>query len=95
MPRRENAHRLDRDAVVRLWFHRQGLASPRAQKLTKRTFVAHLERCGGLQLDSVNAVERAHYLTLWSRFGAYDRRKPDRWTYRDRAAYEPLVSASR
>ncbi len=33
-------------------------------------------------------VDRAHYLTLWSRFGAYDRQKLDRWVSRDRIAYE-------
>jgi len=79
---------VDRATVRRLWLQRQGLTDPRAGKLTKRAFVAHLERTGGLQLDSVNAVDRAHYLTLWSRFGAYDRKRVDRWTYRDRAAFE-------
>jgi len=33
-------------------------------------------------------LDRAHYLTLWSRFGPYDRKKVDGWTYRDGAAYE-------
>ena len=88
MPRPGTAYRVDYDTALRLWFHRQGLTRPRADTLTKKAFVAHLERTGGLQLDSVNAVERAHYLTLWSRFGSYDRRQPDRWTYRDRAAFE-------
>ena len=80
---------LTRDEVVKLWLHRQGLAAPRGGKsLTKRAFVDHLERAGALQIDPVNAVDRAHYLTLWSRFGSYDRKKVDRWIYRDRAAYE-------
>ncbi len=79
----------DKSAVVRLWFQRQGLTAPRAATpLGKASFADHLERTGALQLDSVNAVERAHYLTLWSRFGAYDRSKVDRWVYRDRIAYE-------
>jgi len=50
--------------------------------------VDHLEGTGGLQLDSINVLARAHYLTLWSRFGAYDPTLPDDWTYRDRVAYE-------
>ena len=79
----------DLDAVVRLWFHRQGLTSPRgAAPLSRNAFIDHLERTGALQLDSVNVVDRAHYLTLWSRFGAYDRAAVDRWVYEDRVAYE-------
>ena len=72
---------LDGESVVRLWLHRQGLATPRGSlALSRRTFREHLERTGALQLDTINVVERAHYLTLWSRFGPYDKRKVDRWT---------------
>ena len=75
--------------VVRLWFHRQGLAQPRGQvRMTKTNVTNHLERTAALQIDTINVVERAHYLTLWSRFGSYDRGKLDRWLYRDRVAYE-------
>jgi uncharacterized protein YcaQ len=80
--------RLAREQVVRLWLDRQGLLRPRGRRLTRRALVEHLERTGGLQLDSVNVVDRAHYLTLWSRFGPYDRETVDRWIYRDRVAYE-------
>ena len=84
-----SAPKIDRDAVVRLWLERQGLTPPPATgALTKRGFQDHLERTGGLQVDSVNAVDRAHYLTLWSRFGPYDRKRVDRWVYRHRIAYE-------
>jgi uncharacterized protein YcaQ len=79
----------DKDAVVRLWLHRQGLTRSRGSaELSKDSFVQHLERTGALQLDSVNAVDRAHYLTLWSRFGPYDRALVDDWVYSDGAAYE-------
>lgn len=75
--------------VLRLWFHRQGLATPRGEAaLGKAAFTGLLERTGGLQLDSVNVVDRAHWLTLWSRFGDFDRRRVERWVYRDRAAFE-------
>lgn len=86
--RRAIALEVDRATVVKLWLERQGLTRPRARRLTRATFVDHLESCGALQLDSVNAVERAHYLTLWSRFGAYQRQTVDRWIYEDRLAYE-------
>jgi len=81
--------RVDRETVARLWLHRQGLAAPRGAIAPGRSaFRDHLLRTGGLQLDPINAVDRAHYLTLWSRFGSYDRRKIDRWSYRDGVAYE-------
>ena len=77
------------DQVVRLWFHRQGLSALRgSSKLGKRTLTAHLEKTGGLQLDSVNVVDRAHYLKLWSRFWAYDRKRLDRWMYQERAGFD-------
>ncbi|TFH67066.1 MAG: winged helix-turn-helix domain-containing protein [Gemmatimonadales bacterium] len=79
---------IPREQVVRLWLQRQGLLSPRSVRLTKRTLVAHLEGTGALQVDTINVVDRAHYLTLWSRFGSFEREKVDRWIYRERAAYE-------
>lgn len=80
---------IDRESVIRLWFHRQGLGRPRASRtLTRASLTDHLERVGALQLDTINVLDRAHYLTLWSRYGSYDRAKLDRWVYRDRNAYE-------
>jgi uncharacterized protein len=51
-------------------------------------------RSGGLQLDSINVVERAHHLTLWSRFGPYDRRALDRIAYRRRLLFEYWAHAA-
>lgn len=77
------------DQVIRLWLSRQGLLQvSQPRKLDRRSFAGHLEQTGGLQLDTVNVVDRAHYLTLWSRFGSFDRGKLDRWIYRDKIAYE-------
>ena len=79
---------LSRAAVTRLWLHRQGLLHPRTVRLTRRRFVQHLEQTGGLQVDSINVLDRAHYLTLWSRFGPYARKTLDRWLYDERVGYE-------
>ena len=43
---------------------------------------------GGIQLDSINVIERAHHLTLWSRFGPYDRGSLERLVYRRRVLFE-------
>ena len=86
---KEPAPRIDRDSVVRLWLHQQGLSKPRGlTTLSKRRLSSHLVRTGGLQLDPINAVDRAHYLTLWSRFGPYTRQRVDDWIYRDRIGFE-------
>ncbi|RYB93024.1 winged helix-turn-helix domain-containing protein [Nocardioides oleivorans] len=37
-----------------------------------RTFERTLERTGVLQVDSVNVLQRAHYMPLYSRMGPYD-----------------------
>ena len=86
---RRSRPKFTREAATRLWLHRQGFDRPRGSTpLDAAAFVGHLERTGALQLDSVNVVDRAHYLTLWSRFGSYDRVDVDRWVYEDRLAYE-------
>jgi len=75
--------------VVRLWLHRQGLIQPRGQtKLDRDSFVGLLESTGALQVDPINVLDRAHLLTLWSRFGVFDRRELESWLYSDRVAYE-------
>jgi uncharacterized protein YcaQ len=43
---------------------------------------------GGIQLDSINVIERAHHLTLWSRFGPYDRASLERLVYHRRVLFE-------
>ncbi|MDH3426789.1 MAG: winged helix DNA-binding domain-containing protein, partial [Gemmatimonadota bacterium] len=81
--------KVDREEVTRLWMHRQGLAAPRGEtKLTADSLASLLEATGGLQVDSINVVDRAHLLTLWSRFGSFDRASLDRLLYHDRVAYE-------
>ena len=50
----------------------QGFLDPRHTTPTMRTFARTLERTGVLQVDSVNVLQRAHYMPLFSRMGAYD-----------------------
>ena len=91
---------VSRRAVAALFLRRQHLTSPRSKRLTARSLLAFVEDVGGLQLDSINVVERGHYLTLWSRFGPYERRTVERIAYRRRQLFEYwahaacLVSAS-
>jgi len=47
------------------------LDTPHAEP-TMRTFQRTLERTGVLQVDSVNVLQRAHFMPLYSRMGPYD-----------------------
>jgi uncharacterized protein YcaQ len=85
---------LSRRAVAALFLERQHLTRPRARRLTARSLVGFLEDTGGLQLDSINVVERGHYLTLWSRFGPYERRAADRLAYHRRLLFEYWAHAA-
>ena len=53
-----------------------------------------VEDVGGLQIDSINVVERGHHLTLWSRFGPYDRAAVERIAYRRRLLFEYWAHAA-
>ncbi len=81
--------KVDLQTAVKLWFRCQGMHRPRGSvKLTPATLSGFLEQGGALQLDSINVLDRAHYLTLWSRFGNYDKAEVDQWIYQDKIAYE-------
>ena len=82
------------DAVRTLFLERQHLLNPRTRRLTPGRLLRFVEDVGGLQLDSINVVERAHYLTAWSRFGPYERPSLDRLVYRRRLLFEYWAHAA-
>ena len=90
MPRR----RVPLRAVAALFLQRQHLARPHATALTAKRLGRFVEDVGGLQLDSINVLDRAHYLTVWSRFGPYDRARLDRLVYRRRLLFEYWAHAA-
>ena len=90
MPRR----RVTLRAVTALFLERQHLAQPRATTLTAPRLRRFVEDVGGIQLDSINVLDRAHYLTVWSRFGPYDRGWLDRQVYRRRLLFEYWAHAA-
>ena len=81
-------------AVAALFLQRQHLTRPQAQALTSRRLLRFVEDVGGLQLDSINVLDRAHYLTVWSRFGSYDRARLDRLVYGQRRLFEYWAHAA-
>ena len=81
-------------AVAALFIERQHLDRPRGRRLTGKSLSRFAEDTGGIQLDSINVVERAHHLTLWNRFGPYDRRVLERLAYRRRLLFEYWAHAA-
>ena len=84
--RQASARTVPREAIAALFIERQWLDRPRARRLTAATLTGFAERTGGVQIDTI--IDRAHYLTLWSRFGPYDRARLDRLIYRRRTLFE-------
>ena len=82
---------VSRRAVAALFLERQWLDRPRQRKLSAATLAGFAAQTCGVQIDSVNVVDRAHQLTLWSRFGEYDRAKLERLIYKQRVLFEYLT----
>ena len=81
-------------AVAALFIARQHLDRPRGRRLGATSLARFAETVGGIQLDSINVVERAHHLTLWNRFGPYDRRTLERLAYRRQVLFEYWAHAA-
>jgi uncharacterized protein YcaQ len=63
---------LSRVQARRVALAAQGFLDPPHRAPTMRTFQRTLQRTGVLQVDSVNVLQRAHYMPLYSRMGPYD-----------------------
>jgi uncharacterized protein len=63
---------LSRSQARRIALAAQGFLDPPHRTPSMRTFARTLARTGVLQIDSVNVLQRAHYMPLFSRMGPYD-----------------------
>ncbi len=77
-------------AARALALHAQQLATPYGEEPEPRpgAIAALVERLGAVQVDTLQRVQRSHYLTIWSRLGAYDPDDFDRLIYPRRAQDE-------
>lgn len=53
-----------------------------------------VEGLGCIQIDTINVVERAHHLTLWTRVGNYDKNHLCELAYEDRLLFEYWAHAA-
>ena len=60
----------------------------------KKSVVDTISRLGCLQIDTISVIERAHYLTLWSRLGSYDKNHLDESAYKDKKLFEYWAHAT-
>ncbi len=63
---------LSRAQARRIALAAQGFLDPPHEQPTMRTLSRTLGRTGVLQVDSVNVLQRAHFMPLYSRMGPYD-----------------------
>ncbi|MGN6502240.1 MAG: winged helix-turn-helix domain-containing protein [Pseudolysinimonas sp.] len=74
-------------AARRVALAAQGFGRPRPDAVGTRQLNLALQRLQVLQLDSVNVLERSHYLPLFARLGPYDKSLLDRLTFRRGGPY--------
>ncbi len=72
-------------AVRAVILHAQGLDAPqrRGSRPTIEDVYAAVQRVGWVQIDTLQVVNRAQYLTLWSRLGRYDTALLDKLLFDD------------
>ena len=77
---------ISKQALRRLMIKKQMINN--TLSVDKKDVYEVVEKLGCIQIDTINVVERAHYLTLWTRLGIYD--KKDLWdlAYEDKELFE-------
>ncbi|HEX9616470.1 MAG TPA: crosslink repair DNA glycosylase YcaQ family protein [Anaerolineales bacterium] len=88
----------DLSAVRALALHVQGLSAPNEGQVEPALDDLHavVERLGCLQIDTLQMVQRSHYLVLWSRLGRYNPSDFDQLAYHpaERRLFEGWLHAA-
>ncbi|GIJ58022.1 winged helix-turn-helix domain-containing protein [Virgisporangium aurantiacum] len=72
----------------RIALHAQGFGKARPARPTMKNLRDAVRRLGAVQIDAVNVLVRAQYLTLYSRLGPYPTRMLDELVHERREAFE-------
>jgi uncharacterized protein YcaQ len=82
-----------KEIARRLTVEKQKLTS-RPGTATKNDIYRVVDRLGCLQIDTINVVERAHHVTLWSRLGLHEKDLLNELAYDDRRLFEYWAHAA-
>lgn len=80
--------RLEAPELRRIFLQRQGLADDPGRRISHDDVRGMVRRLGFVQVDSVNTVERAHHMILFSRSQTYRPKMLHRLLEKDRALFE-------
>ncbi len=73
----------------RISLHAQGFGDPpKKGSVTSKDFKRVMSKMNVIQLDSVQAVCRSHYLPMYSRLGLYEREDLDHWLWHSGKTFE-------
>jgi uncharacterized protein len=75
-------------AARRMALHAQFLNNKTKFPKSKEGVAQIIEKLGYIQIDTINAIKRAHHHTLWNRFPGYDRTMLYRLQSEDRRVFE-------
>ena len=84
---------ITKESARRLMIEKQGIGKI-PDSPSKNDVYSTVESLGCLQIDTISVVERAHYLTLWSRLGNYEKQYLDTLAYDDRKLFEYWAHAA-
>lgn len=85
--------RFKRETLARLMIEKQ-LLDKNINNPSKQDVFNTIDALGCLQIDTISVVERAHYLTLWSRLGNYEKTHLDTLAYKNRRLFEYWAHAA-
>ena len=83
-----SAARIGNDAARRVFLDRHALAEPPTGPARGTELLALIRRLGFVQVDSINTVERAHHMIIWSRRQTYRPKALRHLHERKRAVFE-------
>jgi len=85
--------KITKDAARRYTVKKQCFQQPQAS-VDKNQIFKVLKELGCVQIDTINVVERSHYLVFWSRLGSYRKELLDQLLYPDRKVFEYWAHAA-